>query len=901
MKRLGIQVLAAMALVVFLSVSLAGCSSDQGSSSLVFTSKEDFSGHDIACITGTVVDRAVDNVVDGLKWHYYDDQAGALEALKRGDVDASIVDEPIANVVTGQRKEFAIFPEVIVSDSYGFILKKGSALTDRFSAVITEFSQDGTLSALREKWLSGDEEKMHIDWSSYDIGERANGTLRYAYEPSVYPMSYMDSTGNAAGYEVELALMIADRLDMGVDISTTTFSSIINLVQTGKADFASGCISITQERTKEVDFPVTHYKGGNVFVCRSENVPGSADGSEKDERSFIDKVKESFDKTFVKEGRWKLILKGLGVTLLISGCSAVAGTVLGFFLMLLLRSRKRCLNTFAKAFSSLMTGVPALVVLLIVYFVVFGSVNASPVAVAIVAFSIIFSVSVAGILQTGINAVDKGQWEASTALGFGKVSVFGRIIMPQALSHILPLYKGEIVGMMKLTSVVGYIAIQDLTKAGDIIRSRTYEAFFPLLAVAAIYFALSSLIGFLVGRIEVKIDPKKRRRTVFNREELQNVELVEGKQEKVEAPTQQKPVLIEVEHLRKEYPNITPLKDVNTTIRKGEVITIIGPSGTGKSTLMRCINRLETPTSGTIKVFGYDTGDKSTDLRILRRRMGMVFQSFNLFGHLNVIENVTLAPMLLKKESKEVAYGKAMRLLRMVGMAEKAFSFPDELSGGQKQRVAIARTLAMEPEIVLFDEPTSALDPTMVGEVLSVMKTLAKEGMTMMIVTHEMKFARDVSTRIFYMDEGVIYEDGTPQQIFDHPEKDRTRAFVKRLKVLSLLVESKDYDFISMNEKLQVFGEKNMLGVKRTQNLRRLFEELVAVNILPNCPSPFPLELAVEYDGEKDVLEMRFKWQGEKYNPLEEGDEISLCLVKAAMKSGDYTYGNGTNRIVISL
>ncbi len=896
MKRIASLILIAVLFVVF----LVGCSNGKDESPLVFTSKENFSGHGVACITGTVVDRAVDKVVDDITWHYYDDQAGALEALKRGDVDASIVDEPIARVVTGQRREFAIFPEVIVSDSYGFILKKGNALTSRFSSIIEEFSQDGTLAALREKWLSGDEGKMHIDWSLYDTDERTNGKLKYVYEPSVYPMSYMDSAGKAAGYEVELLLMIADRLDMGVEISTTTFSSIINFVQTGKADVASGCISITEERAKEVDFPVTHYKGGNVFVCRSENLLDSTSDEAADERSFLDKVGDSFEKTFVKEGRWKLILKGLGVTLLISGCSAVFGTVLGFFLMLLLRSRARCLSALARVFSSLMTGVPALVVLLIVYFIVFGSVDASPVAVAIVAFSVIFSVSVAGILQTGINAVDKGQWEASTALGFGKVSVFGRIIMPQALSHILPLYKGEVVGMMKLTSIVGYIAIQDLTKAGDIIRSRTYEAFFPLLAVAAIYFALSTLIGVLVGRIEVKVNPKKRRRTAFNEGEFKEVPC-ENRQEKTGPSTQEKPVLIEVEHLKKVYPNITPLRDVNTTIRKGEVITIIGPSGTGKSTLMRCINRLETPTSGSIKVFGYDTGDKKTDLKMLRRRMGMVFQSFNLFGHLNVIENVTLAPMVLKKESKESAYGNAMRLLRMVGMAEKALSYPDELSGGQKQRVAIARTLAMDPEIVLFDEPTSALDPTMVGEVLSVMKELAKEGMTMMIVTHEMKFARDVSSRIFYMDEGVIYEDGTPQQIFDHPEKDRTRAFVKRLKVLSLLVESKDYDFIAMNEKLQGFGEKNMIGAKRTRNLRRLFEELVAVNILPNCHSPFPLELAVEYDGEKDVLEMRFKWSGEEYNPLENGDEISLCLVKAAMIDGVYEYENGTNRLVISI
>ena len=286
MKRIASLILIAVLFVVF----LVGCSNDHAGSSLVFSSKEDFSGHDIACITGTVVDRAVDNVVDGLTWHYYDDQAGALEALKRGDVDASIVDEPIARVVTGQRKEFAIFPEVIVSDSYGFILKKGNSLTSIFSSIIEGFSQDGTLAALREKWLSGDEGKMHIDWSQYNIGERVNGKLKYVYEPSVYPMSYMDSTGNAAGYEVELLLMIADRLDMGVDISTTTFSSIINFVQTGKADVASGCISITEERAKEVDFPVTHYKGGNVFVCRSENLIDAFGDGAVDERSFLDKA-----------------------------------------------------------------------------------------------------------------------------------------------------------------------------------------------------------------------------------------------------------------------------------------------------------------------------------------------------------------------------------------------------------------------------------------------------------------------------------------------------------------------------------------------------------------------------------------------------------------------------------
>ena len=218
--------------------------------------------------------------------------------------------------------------------------------------------------------------------------------------------------------------------------------------------------------------------------------------------------------------------------------------------------------------------------------------------------------------------------------------------------------------------------------------------------------------------------------------------------------------MISIQHLKKVYPNVTPFSDVNVKIEKGEVISIIGPSGTGKSTLLRCLNLLETPTSGEIIVDGEAITAKGADISAVRRKMGMVFQAFNLFSHLTVIENIMLGPVDLLKLSRQEAYDEGMHLLNTVGLAEKALSYPDELSGGQKQRVAIARALAMKPEIILFDEPTSALDPTMVSEVLSVIRSLAREGLTMMIVTHEMKFARDVSTRIFYMDEGGIYEDG---------------------------------------------------------------------------------------------------------------------------------------------
>ncbi|MEG2138160.1 MAG: amino acid ABC transporter ATP-binding protein, partial [Oscillospiraceae bacterium] len=224
--------------------------------------------------------------------------------------------------------------------------------------------------------------------------------------------------------------------------------------------------------------------------------------------------------------------------------------------------------------------------------------------------------------------------------------------------------------------------------------------------------------------------------------------------------------MISIRHLKKEYPNAIPFSDITADIQSGEVISIIGPSGTGKSTLLRCLNLLDAPTSGEIFVDGINITEKGADVSALRRKMGMVFQSFNLFSHLSVIENIMLGPVDLLKLSRQDAYDEGMRLLTTVGLAEKAFNFPDELSGGQKQRVAIARALAMKPEIMLFDEPTSALDPTMVGEVLAVMRTLTKEGLTMLIVTHEMKFAQAVSSRVFYLDQGGIYEDGPPEQVF---------------------------------------------------------------------------------------------------------------------------------------
>lgn len=240
-------------------------------------------------------------------------------------------------------------------------------------------------------------------------------------------------------------------------------------------------------------------------------------------------------------------------------------------------------------------------------------------------------------------------------------------------------------------------------------------------------------------------------------------------------------VKIHVSHLQKSFGPLEVLKDINTDIYEGEVVVVLGPSGSGKSTFLRCLNRLEDITSGDVIVNGFNVSDKKTDLNKVRENVGMVFQHFNLFNNLDVMGNMTLAPVETKKAKKEEARETALKLLERVGLQDKVNAFPAQLSGGQKQRVAIARALAMNPDILLFDEPTSALDPEMVGEVLAVMKQLAKDGMTMVVVTHEIGFAREVADRVIFMEGGYIIEEGTPEEVILNPKEERTKDFLSKV------------------------------------------------------------------------------------------------------------------------
>jgi polar amino acid transport system ATP-binding protein len=359
--------------------------------------------------------------------------------------------------------------------------------------------------------------------------------------------------------------------------------------------------------------------------------------------------------------------------------------------------------------------------------------------------------------------------------------------------------------------------------------------------------------------------------------------------------------MIRIEHLSKHFGDLCVLKDVTAEIRKGEVVSIIGPSGTGKSTFLRCLNLLELPSGGTIRVDDVDILAGNTDIAKVRQKMNMVFQSFNLFSHLSVIENLAIAPVKLKGMDRHAARAKALDLLRLVGLAEKADRYPDELSGGQQQRVAIARCLAMDPEIILFDEPTSALDPTMVSEVLSVMRRLAKDGMTMAVVTHEMEFARDVSNRVFYMDEGSIYEEGTPAEIFDNPKKEKTRAFVNRIRSYGYRIVSPDFDRYAMNAEIEAFCEKHILPRDTRYNLMLVVEEVL--EMLKPTLGGTPLELGVTYSEKMDALEGVFERAGEWPNPLEsdQPDDLGVKIIRSAAESIDYRVADGRSRLAIRI
>ena len=355
--------------------------------------------------------------------------------------------------------------------------------------------------------------------------------------------------------------------------------------------------------------------------------------------------------------------------------------------------------------------------------------------------------------------------------------------------------------------------------------------------------------------------------------------------------------MIEFRHVQKAFGSSVILKDINATVNEGDSIALIGHSGSGKSTLLRCLNFLDPPTGGQIFVDGEDITAPGCNINNVRKKMGMVFQSYNLFDHMTVIENIMYAPVRLLGMSRQDAYDRGVGLLKKVGLADRTLKYPSSLSGGQKQRVAIARTLAMDPEIILFDEPTSALDPAMVGEVEAVIESLARAGKTMMIVTHEMSFAKKVANRVFYLDEGIIYEEGTPDQIFNHPQKEKTSRFVRMLKVLDLRIDGSGADFVEASAEIDSYCFKNHIPVRTTNRIRSVIEELCVQMLLPVIKDE-TINVCVEYSEEEASTCIIVKYPG-RFRPEDSGEELSYRILMANLESISYSYDEAKGSTVV--
>ncbi len=555
----GISVLLA-ALIVFSCLFASGCS-EKAAGDVKYTKISDFTGATVCSQTGTVFDRILNGSIEGLNHKYYEDVSNMILALRSNYVDAAALDEPNARFVMAQNPDLKVFKDAVETDSYGFPMTKNGELTDLFSELIREYSEDGTLERLRTKWFSGDPEIMRIDMSEYTGYDAPNGTIRFVHDSTQVPMAYVNDDGSSAGYEVELVLMIGKRLGKTVEITQSNFSALLTAISSGTADVAAGSVSITDERRESVDFPETHYVGGIVLLCRAEDLE---EGSERDSGSdFWERFSQGFEKTLIREDRWKLILSGLAVTLLISISSLILGTFLGFIICALRRSKSRIISGVMAAIIRFIQGIPVVVLLMVFYYLVFVSWELNGVIVAIIGFSVNFGVNSAEIMRSGIDSIDKEQWEAASCLGFGRLQTFGKVILPQAILCFLPTFKGEFINMMKMTSVVGYIAVQDLTKASDIIRSRTYEAFFPII-LNALFLAWS--LAYLIGLVEVGVSPQKRVRRLKGIYDLSANE-VSPAFRTVSAPGKE---LIKIEHLKKEYRKDHPiLSDANAVIKSG--------------------------------------------------------------------------------------------------------------------------------------------------------------------------------------------------------------------------------------------------------------------------------------------------------------------------------------------
>ena len=463
----------------------------------------------IAVIGGAMFDKFALEHIPGLKEMnilYFNSNAECVGAVVAGKADTFLTDSPIAELAVSKNEGLTILPEKIMDDKYGFVLPKDSPHTQELNERLKAYKADGTLEKLRQKWTSSDDSKKTMPEQGWNAPK---GKLIVATSTDNEPVNYAVED-RTCGLCIEILEMAARDLGYGIEYRNTNAGSIIAEVQSGKADIGAYSFSITEERKKMMDMTEPYYDGGVAALVRVE---GYANG--KDE-NFLDGLAKSFERTFITESRWQLILNGLGVTMLISVASGALGFALGFVFVLLRRRKEGGIaDKLIHGLEIVMGGLPVVVVLMVLYYVFFGGIDIPGYIVAILAFSLIFAASSGSIMWNAIQAVDAGQTEAGRALGFGDRDTFFLVVLPQAARQFAPLVVSQFVSLVKDTSVVGFIAVQDLTRVGDIIRSRTMEAFFPLISIAVIYFVLCRFLAWLLNKLAVrKFEPKDGPRTI---------------------------------------------------------------------------------------------------------------------------------------------------------------------------------------------------------------------------------------------------------------------------------------------------------------------------------------------------------------------------------------------------
>lgn len=466
------------------------------------TSTKQLQGKRIGITEGSSYEPKITKLFPDAEIVHISNYANCITAMQNGKIDAYITDEPIARYQSADTPDITYLPELLTEDKYAYVVHPDNKeLAGLVNQALAELKEEGVLEELAAEWIDGEGiQEVNVNPEA----DTSRGILKVITNSEQVPFSYIRDN-KLVGYDIELITRIAEKLGYKLEIENADFATMIPSIISGKSDIAVGCITVTEERAESVLFTDSVYDSGIVAVVLTDAEAG---------RTFFESIAASFRRTFITENRWKIVLNGLLITIWLSFASAVLGTLLGFLVSFPLRSKNKLVNGISSGFSTVLNGLPLVVILMVLYYIVFKSIDISAVWVGIIGFTLDFANTTAGLLNTGVLAVDKGQLEAAESMGYTKWQAFCKITMPQATHQMFGQYQGAIVGLIKGTAIIGYITVEDLTKASDIIRSRTYEAFFPLISTAVLYFIIAYMFVFILRRVGVRLDPKRRPRKV---------------------------------------------------------------------------------------------------------------------------------------------------------------------------------------------------------------------------------------------------------------------------------------------------------------------------------------------------------------------------------------------------